>query len=169
MKTYIKILLSTLLLGCFSLGASAQVKDVAALLKTIHGKRVVCEYSYTAGKVQGSGTATIQEGKYIVKGNGLEIYCDGVNRWTVDPDAKEVYIEPAGDEAEIFSNLSQYLKGVEGLKFDGSNLSGRIKGQDGSTMDCKATNIKAFPYISGENFSYNTTKLDKSWVITDLR
>jgi len=169
-----RILTSLILLTLSALSGNVfcapQNNDVAALLTQIKDKRVICEYSYSSGKVKGNGTATIQNGMYMVRGNGLEIYSNGVTRWTVDTKAKEVYIENAGEENDIFANLEQYLSGIEGLRFDGKTMSGTLRGDDGSALKCKATNIKSFPAVEGNNdFSFNTKSLDSSWVITDLR
>jgi len=166
MKRTILAILAALLCNL----AFAQGSDVAALLKQIDGKKIVCEYSYSSGSLKGTGTATIQDGMYFVTGNGLEVYSNGKTRWTVDKSAKEVYIEDAGEENDIFANLSAYLSGVEGLRFDGRTMSGAIKGEDGSVLNCKATNIKSYPPTSSsKDFSFNTSGLDSSWVITDLR
>ncbi len=43
--------------------------------------------------ITGTGTADVQGNMFSVTGNGLEIKCDGVSRWTVDQSAQEVYIE----------------------------------------------------------------------------
>lgn len=43
--------------------------------------------------ITGSGSIVFQESCFIMKGNGLELYCDGVSRWNVDKSAAEVVIE----------------------------------------------------------------------------
>lgn len=57
----------------------------------------VFEYRYEVNdgktKLTGSGTVEMQDDCYRVEGNGLEIFCDGSSKWTVDRESKEVVIE----------------------------------------------------------------------------
>ena len=41
-----------------------------------------------------------QDENWVVKGNGVEMYCDGTAVWVVDPAAKEVVIESVADEQQ---------------------------------------------------------------------
>ena len=41
----------------------------------------------------GNGTAALHGAAYHVSGNGMEFWCDGATRWTVDRSAREAYIE----------------------------------------------------------------------------
>lgn len=53
-------------------------------------------YTYSmSGQVplSGSGTIRLQGDAFVMKGDGLEVYCDGATRWTVDTAAEECYIE----------------------------------------------------------------------------
>ncbi len=54
--------------------------------------------------ITGAGTADVQESMFAVSGNGLEIMCDGVSRWTVDKSAEEVVIESV--EGDMAASLS---------------------------------------------------------------
>ena len=58
---------------------------------------VTIDYSYTA-RVSGidniaAGNLVSQGEKWVMKGNGVEMYCDGQSVWVVDPALKEVVIE----------------------------------------------------------------------------
>lgn len=49
------------------------------------GSCVTFSYSFTMrgnAPVRGEGTAVLQGNMFIVKGNGVEIWCDGKLRWT---------------------------------------------------------------------------------------
>ena len=60
--------------------------------------------------VKGSGTAELSGAAYHVSGNGLEFWCDGATRWTVDRTAKEAYIEPVDPSAvDYLSNPATLL------------------------------------------------------------
>ena len=53
-------------------------------------------YTYSmSGQVplSGSGTIRLQGDAFVMQGDGLEVYCDGATRWTVDTVAEECYIE----------------------------------------------------------------------------
>jgi len=57
-------------------------------------------YTYSAGgqvPLSGSGTIKLQGDSFVMKGDGLEVYCDGTTRWTVDTAAEECYIEDVKD------------------------------------------------------------------------
>lgn len=59
---------------------------------------VTFDYTYRFTPVSGpvlSGTGSVrfQGNSFIMKGNGLEIYCDGKSRWTIDRSAREAVAE----------------------------------------------------------------------------
>ena len=49
----------------------------------------------------GQGSLTAQGLMWIMKGNGVEMYCDSASLWVIDPSLKEVVIEPASSESEV--------------------------------------------------------------------
>ena len=85
MKKWILILVTLL-----PLTAAAQrytLDTVAAHLAT---DRISLQYACTIAQpapVQLSGDLLIQGDCYRAKGNGMEIYCNGTTRWTVDPES----------------------------------------------------------------------------------
>lgn len=65
---------------------------------SISGKRVSFDYSFSlsAGsgtKMTGNGHVVFQGDSFKQEGDGLEIYCDGKSKWTVDRSAKEAVAE----------------------------------------------------------------------------
>ena len=151
---------------CCSAWAQKSLDDVIALLQS--GDRVSCSYSYTLRgnvPVKGSGTATICGACYHISENGLDTWCDGSTVWTVDSEAREIVVSEGGNS--ILANPGAYRSIVQDLRFDGRSLSCTIESQ-GSEMDFKAGGITAVP-DSGESFAFDTSGLDKSWIITDLR
>lgn len=59
---------------------------------------VTFDYTYrftpVSGPVlSGAGSVRFQGNSFIMKGNGLEIYCDGKSRWTIDRSAMEAVAE----------------------------------------------------------------------------
>lgn len=63
---------------------------------------VTIDYNYTA-RVSGidniaSGNLMTQGEKWVMRGNGIEMYCDGKSVWIVDPALNEVVIESAQEQ-----------------------------------------------------------------------
>lgn len=146
MKRVLIILASMLSFSLFSFG---QTEKVDALLPLLESNRIVLDYDCIITGDNGvpvtyKGTLTAQEGCYTLKGNGVEIYCDGGTRWTVDPKSKEVYIEYAEGLDDILANR-KYI-----TKLD----IGNVRRQAPAEMS---------------DFSFSTDSLDSSWVVTDLR
>ena len=78
---------------CICAGAQNIVSDFTA---TLQGKCAAFKYAYSlSGKypVNGSGEVRLQGDSFTMKGDGLEVYCNGNVRWTVDTEAEECYIE----------------------------------------------------------------------------
>lgn len=143
MKKWILILVALL-----PLTAAAQrytLDTVAAHLAT---DRISLHYACTIAQpapVQLSGELLIQGDCYRAVGNGMEIYCNGTTRWTVDPESKEVYIETAG--------------GIEEL----------VPWQD-NLEDLSLTDVRYLPLSDDLSpFTFDTAALGPDWVVTDLR
>ena len=143
MKKFIQLLLPLLL----SLPAAAQpqLDQIAAHLQT---DRISLHYACTYTEdtpVKLSGTLLIQGDCYRAVGNGMEIYCDGATRWSVDPASKEVYIEPANGLEELL----EYRNALTELKI---------------------TELKYLPLSDDLSpFRFDTAALGPDWVVTDLR
>lgn len=81
------------MLLCIAASGQNVVTDFA---KTLSDACASFGYTYSmSGQVplSGSGTIRLQGDTFIMKGDGLEVYCDGTTRWTVDTAAEECYIE----------------------------------------------------------------------------
>lgn len=146
MRKAIVILISVL---SFCLGSFAQTEKIDAILPLLDSNRVVLDYDciITADNgvpVSYTGNLTAQKGCYILKGNGVEIYCDGGTRWTIDPKSKEVYIEYAEGLDDILANRKYITKLV-------------------------IANVRKQALDDAADFTFNTGSLDSSWVVTDLR
>jgi len=145
MKRIITLIVAVL--SCIVALAQTKPDEVVRLISA--GKQVTLQYSLTVesgAPVQYNGVATIQEGAFLVKGNGLEIYCDGESLIVVDPKAKEIYVEKA-------CSIQDYIS---------SNI-GKIKDPKISVTSTKekAVDISAF--------KYDIKAKDSSWIITDIR
>lgn len=80
------------------------------------GSCVTFSYSFTVrgnAPVRGEGTAVLQGNMFIVKGNGMEIWCDGKSRWTADRTAKELIVEDVDGQASIEANPALLISSLE--------------------------------------------------------
>lgn len=168
MKRLASIIATVLL----SSGLFAQdfIGEIASMVK---GARITCDYSYsttTGTIITGKGTAVLQGECYSISGNGLEIICDSNTRWTKDPLYKEVYIEKAGDFGKILSDVEGFLRSIPDLKYEDGVLSGTFlfPGEENGFF-CSLSNVRRVPVTDGKEFFFDTSALDSSWVVTDLR
>jgi len=143
MKKWIVILIALL-----PLTAAAQQHTLEAVAAHLDTERISLRYAFTIAQpapVKLSGALLVQGDCYQAKGNGVEIYCDGTTRWTVDPESKEVYIETAGGIAE-FALWQDDLE------------------------DLSLTDVRYLPLSDDLSpFIFDTASLDSGWVVTDLR
>jgi hypothetical protein len=87
--------LTALLFLLTALNAAGQ-NIVTDFAKTLVDGCATFGYSYSmTGNVplSGSGTIRLQGDAFSMEGDGLEVWCDGTTRWTVDTVAEECYIE----------------------------------------------------------------------------
>ena len=141
----LSLLLPFLLL---SLAAGAQTHPLSEVAAHLATDRISLHYDCTYTQdapVKLSGTLLVQGECYRAVGNGMEIYCDGQTRWTVDPASKEVYIETAEGLAE----LAAYRDALTELEI---------------------SELKYLPLSDDLSpFVFDTAGLDGAWVVTDLR
>ena len=77
-----------------------------------------CEWKTEVNKTKFGGKSDLQiQGQmYVMKSNGLEVYCNGNTVWTVDESAMEVVIEPcAGLEKDYAANPVFLLTDIDKL------------------------------------------------------
>lgn len=170
MKKLLSILVA--LLACAL--ASAQGGDAAAMLEHFAGKKVSFNYSLDSDgllPVPKEGSVVIDGNCFCIKSKALEVWCDGTTRWTVDNEAKEVYIEDDGGLETMYSRLLEMASGVSGMKVSGDSLSGTWAGDEGSG-EIKFIITSIVTTEAGTDtapFVFRASRLGKEWVVTDLR
>lgn len=122
------------------------------------------DFSFTAEgdmTVTGNGSAVIQDDCYHVDTNGLDIWCDGQTRWTIDKESKEVYIEDAG-------NVASFIDYMDTRKLEGTSGRVELGLTDGTEVHLDVKNLNM---TDPQNlcFTFDTGTLSKDYVITDLR
>ncbi|MBQ0149195.1 MAG: outer membrane lipoprotein carrier protein LolA [Bacteroidales bacterium] len=202
------ILSLVLLLGCAAL-SSAQSSLVSGFSEKLASSGASFDYSFkvkTSATVTGSGSVTYADGRYKMLGNGLEVWCDGRSRWTVDHAAKELYIESVEDAGTdfmgnpalllqavgtVFTQSSQKSSSFNGKSATQVTLIPSVSGtglksvslyfnsesipvgamvvtEDGTSASITLSSFKFAAQASG-SFSFDAGKLDKSYLVTDLR
>lgn len=173
----------------------AQAGSYRDLVNRIASSRVRFSYTYSLSgqfPLSGSGTAVLQGDLFSLKGDGLEIRCDGKKRWTVDTKAEEVYIENAdmdlsANPALIVSMMDELFElskespltlvpkarsdirsaelGIAGGKL----VSMVLTMKDGSKITVKIASMDFLPLsedVSG--FAFSSGDFPDTYVITDL-
>lgn len=99
-----RILICFAALICFSGRLQAESPDAVLerFVGAVASSAVDFGYSYLIddgrARVKGGGTVAMQGESYLISGDGLEVYCDGKTRWTVDRAAMEVVVETCDPE-----------------------------------------------------------------------
>ena len=160
----IVMILTTLLMA----GAGLHAQEILTRFST---NRISCKYTYSIDvpiTLTYEGDALIQGECYHLKGNGLEIFCDGVNRWTVDSEAREVYIENADEVENIIKEFLTYSKDI---KTTGNTLTGTLVDPDDDTNIKFALTEITYTPIDDDlvPFKLDVESLDDTYLVTDMR
>lgn len=127
--------------------------ELSVLMDEARTKRVEVSYSCVVPMgelpVRSEGQLLVENNCYLLRADGVEIYCDGKSRWTVDPKAKEVYIEDAPGVLEFVENPEKYFSQLKDFKLLSSSIS-EPAGNEGE-------------------FRFDDSALSSDWTVTDLR
>ena len=155
------------------LSISLAAQDGAAYVKNLVGNNRV-SFSYMVypkgqGAVHMDGKVVIDGDCYFLDSKELEIVCDGQTKWTIDKNAKEVYIDSSEGSREFMANPSEWIDQVKDLKINDKTITGTVDIDD-KPMSFKFYSITSKP-LSGstDGFVFDVSMLNGDWVITDLR
>lgn len=174
MKKILCILLSLVPLLCFAQGRGIALLDKAA------GKRVTFDYVYSLDQGKGMsevtrGSVTAQGNCFVVSGLGLKSYSDGTVLWMVDENAKEVVIDAVVND-DVFTNpalmISSYRNFMDQIKVnrEGSDsLDLTITLDDNTKVRFVLSSVRFADHSSLSEFTFQTSALPSSYVVTDLR
>lgn len=170
--------MSSLIL-CLTLLASVTQTQQPSFLESLRQKSaydcVSVDYEFatvmSGMKVTGEGTVEIQGNSYHMKGEGIEIFCDGSTSWMIDEAAKEVFIEAADSQsAGYLANPVLLLMNLEenigSYKVNGNMIT--LELPDGSPLEITVNSLETVPTQKTEAFR-PPTDFDSSWIVTDLR
>ena len=158
--------------------AVAQVQQPSVLDTFRHKASTEClsvDYEYSTVisglKAVGAGTVEVQGNTYHMKGNGIEIYCDGTSTWLIDETAEEVVIESADSkDAGFLANPIILLMNLEesGISYEVNGDNIVLDLSDGTKLDIMILNMIIVPTKNPEDFR-PPTQFSMKWIITDLR
>ena len=134
MKKTIFITAAALLAFCIPSGAKS--KTLADFIGKVSSSLVKFDYSFTMqtsnskSKMTGEGKVKVQDDCFYMEGNGLEVWCDGSTRWTVDRFAEEALIEPVDGSSDSFATNPALLitavnEAFEEVSFGSSKFQGK--------------------------------------------
>jgi len=124
--------------------AYAQQDVVSKFKEKSSGRMMELTYTYKVNgnvPMNGSGELKLQGDCFIMKGDGLEIYCDGKTRWTVDTGAEECYIETLNNQGLGLESNPALLLGTFDKEFAiKKNESASFQGQTATKISLTPTN-----------------------------
>lgn len=86
---------------------SAKSKTLSAFVDKVSVSLVSFDYSFTMptkkARMTGEGTVKVQGDSFLVDGNGLEVWCDGATRWTIDRISEEALVESVDDSYDSYA------------------------------------------------------------------
>lgn len=107
-RTITRIFIVTVLaLVALPLLSFAKSKTLDSFVTNVSTSLVSFDYSFSMptkkAKMTGNGNVMVQGNSFVMNGNGLEIWCDGKTRWTIDRLSEEALIEYVDDSYESFA------------------------------------------------------------------
>lgn len=150
-----------LFLSALLADAFAQTDFLKAFADRAAGSRIVFDYTYEATSrgipVCGGGTATVCGVCFLLSGDGIEVYCNGTDKWTVDRESAEVVIEPVDDASTaVLVNPAILSSSIS------DEFAWNPTGTEASFGGRKVLSYRLFPRKTGSGISSLTVYMDKS-------
>jgi outer membrane lipoprotein-sorting protein len=126
-----------------------------------------CTYSMYVSQTrrQGDAEVMLQGNAYTVRGNGIEVYCDGTRVWTLDSSLKEAYVE-AVENAAVNPLLDPASSDIVFDK-EGNPVSASFMMQDGLKVDIKILSVTKSKIKPEDDFRPQVD-FGSDWVVTEL-
>ena len=114
---------------------SAKSKTLSAFVDKVSVSLVSFDYSFTMptkkARMTGNGSVKVQGTSFIVDGNGLEIWCDGKTRWTIDRISEEALVESVDDSYDSYAtNPALMIASIDNAfreeSFGSSKFGGKV-------------------------------------------
>lgn len=124
-------------------------------------------------RITGEAVIEIQGDAYVMKTEGITVYCDGQSIWNVDEDSKEVYIESVGTSGNVYSdNLLLSLINSDSVEFT-FNEDGVLSHMQARLPDSTSVSAEVLSFEAGNKKTVTLfrpqSEFGTDWVVTDLR
>ena len=134
MRKNIIIAIAAILAAAVPSGAKS--KTLSSFIDKVSSSLVSFEYSFTmrtsksSAKMTGAGDVRVQDNAFVMNGNGLEVWCDGRLRWTVDRLAEEALVELVDESADVYATnpalmITSVDAAFEEVSFDAAKVQGK--------------------------------------------
>lgn len=131
------IIIAFALILAFASPSGAKSKTLASFIDKVSSSLVSFEYSFTmqtsrsSAKMTGAGDVRVQDNAFVLNGNGLEVWCDGSFRWTVDRLAEEALVETVEESADVYATnpalmITSVDSAFEEASFGTSKFQGKV-------------------------------------------
>lgn len=154
---------------------------VTSFSDRVSGANVTFSYKYNVKakvRIEGSGSAMVQGNAFTMDGDGLQIWCDGKTRWTVDRAADEAVIESVDASSEQYdTNPALLVSSVKKAFETVSVTDGTFQGKSVKValmrpkVESSVKSLKLF--FSGQNLSGAAVTVKDGtvteFVISDLK
>jgi outer membrane lipoprotein-sorting protein len=103
------IIIAAAALALFSIPSGAKSKTLGSFVDRVSSSLVTFDYSFTMQttksktKMTGSGNVKVQGNAFFMEGNGMEVWCDGSTRWTIDRFAEEALVESVSESYDSYA------------------------------------------------------------------
>ena len=103
------IIIAAAALALFSVPSGAKSKTLGSFIDKVSSSLVTFDYSFTMQttksktKMTGSGNVKVQGNAFFMEGNGMEVWCDGSTRWTIDRFAEEALVESVSESYDSYA------------------------------------------------------------------
>lgn len=115
--------------------SSAKSKTLDAFVSKVSTSLVSFDYSFTMptkkAKMTGNGKVKVLGTSFFVDGNGMEIWCDGKTRWTIDRVSEEALVESVDDSYDSYATnpalmISSVDEAFREVSFGASKFEGKV-------------------------------------------
>ena len=154
-----------------------QDTHLSALRTALAEKCVQLEARYkitmSQTRITGDAVIEVQGDAYVMKTEGMTVYCDGQTIWTVDEEAKEVYIEPVGTSDDMYSdNVLLSLINSDSVEFS-FNDNGVLSHMKVLLPDSTSVSAEVMSFDTcnkkSVTFFQPQSEFGTDWVVTDMR
>ena len=131
------IIIAFALIFAFASPSGAKSKTLSSFIDKVSSSLVSFDYSFTmqtsrsSAKMTGAGDVRVQDNAFVLNGNGLEVWCDGSLRWTVDRLAEEALVETVEESADVYATnpalmITSVDSAFEEASFGTSKFQGKV-------------------------------------------